>query len=115
MPANTQIDLQYLGRRLHELLVLAALKPRALHGYALAQSIEERSRGRIVLSHGTLYPLLHQLQSSGCIRSQWSAGEERRRRVYTLTHTGASRLREEAVTLQEVFGVLLEMVQPRGP
>lgn len=114
MRSGTLIDLQSFGRRLHELLILSALKPRALHGYAIARLIEERSRGRLPMSHGTLYPLLHQLERTGDIRSQWTEGvERRRRRVYTLTHAGASRLREETTTLKEVFGVLVEMVQPR--
>jgi PadR family transcriptional regulator, regulatory protein PadR len=116
MPVSpAPIDLRSLGRQLHELLILAALKPRPLHGYAVARSVEERSRGRFVLSHGTLYPLLHGLERAAYIRSRWvEAGAQRRRRVYALTHAGASRLRDEVGTLKDVFGVVLEMLQPRA-
>jgi PadR family transcriptional regulator, regulatory protein PadR len=112
MPGDSRIDVQAMGRRVHELLLLAALKARPCHGYALAQAVADRSRGRVVLQHGTLYPILHELERQNYIASRKSEVDGRSRRVYALTHAGASRLRSGQAALQRDVEQLLEALQP---
>lgn len=82
------------GRRL-VLLVLGVLKGGPLHGYAIARRISEGSGGVFQPGEGLLYPLLHELEEKGSIRSRWEDAEGRRRKVYALTPEGTARLADE--------------------
>jgi DNA-binding PadR family transcriptional regulator len=88
------VDPQSMARSCHEALILAALVDGPRHGYQLALEIEARSDGAFRFNHGTLYPILHALESSGFIGGTWTqpSGGKRRRRRYTLTATGRERL-----------------------
>src|ERR1700722_5193384 len=71
-----------------ELLLLAALSSRPVHGYGIAEILRQRSRGTFALPEGTLYPALHRLEKSGLVVSRWTDESGRRRRVYELTAEG---------------------------
>jgi transcriptional regulator len=71
-----------------DLLLLAALAERPAHGYAVVETLRNRSAGAFDLPEGTLYPALHRLEDSGLVSSQWSDETGRRRRVYHLTAKG---------------------------
>lgn len=92
--SNTALDPQSMARSCHEALILAALVDGPRHGYQLALEIEQRSDGAFRFNHGTLYPILHSLESKGLIDGSWTqpAGSRRRRRQYTLTVAGRDRL-----------------------
>jgi len=74
-------------------LVLAVLTEGACHGYEIARQVERRAGDDLTLAHGTLYPVLHQLERDGYIASAWE-GEpgERRRRTYQITPSGSGEL-----------------------
>jgi DNA-binding PadR family transcriptional regulator len=71
-----------------DLLLLAAVQPRPLHGYAIAETLRARSGGTFDLPEGTLYPALHRLERARLLSSHWAEVSGRRRRVYQLTRTG---------------------------
>jgi len=71
-----------------DLLLLAAVQSRPLHGYAIAETLRTRSDGTFDLPEGTLYPALHRLERAGLLSSHWAEVNGRRRRVYQLTRTG---------------------------
>ncbi len=71
-----------------DLLLLAVLLERPLHGYAIVETLRERSRGEFDLPEGTIYPALHRLEREGWLESWWSDESGRRRRVYQLTLRG---------------------------
>jgi PadR family transcriptional regulator, regulatory protein PadR len=73
-------------------LILAVVAGGPLHGYAIIEELKRRSGGALALPEGTVYPALHRLEAAGLLRSAWSAGEGRRRRVYELTRRGRSEL-----------------------
>jgi PadR family transcriptional regulator, regulatory protein PadR len=75
-------------------LILATLADGPAHGYAIAQTLRERSDGAFDLPEGTLYPALHRLERAGLIASEWSTEAGRRRRTYCLTRSGGQALRE---------------------
>jgi transcriptional regulator len=78
-----------------DLLVLATLGEKPLHGYALIDVLRTRSDGVFDLPEGTVYPALYRLERAGVLRSKWSAGVgQRRRRVYSLTPRGRKVLAE---------------------
>ena len=69
-------------------LLLAVLADAPGHGYELSQRLTQRSGGELGVPEGSLYPALHRLERGGLVESAWSAGEGRRRRVYSLTSAG---------------------------
>jgi len=89
-----QLETQNLARSCHESLILAILVDGPRHGYQLALEIEDRSGGSFHFNHGTLYPILHKLESDGFIDGSWAepAGK-RKRRQYALTAAGRKHLK----------------------
>ncbi len=87
------LEPQNLARSCHEALILSTLADGPRHGYQLALEIEERSGGTFRFNHGTLYPILHKLESDGLIDGAWAepAGK-RKRRQYALTDGGRAHL-----------------------
>jgi PadR family transcriptional regulator PadR len=77
-----------------DLLVLASLEARELHGYALIEDLKLGSQGAFDLPEGTVYPALHRLERAGLLASRWSSAARRRRRMYRLTSKGRRALDE---------------------
>jgi transcriptional regulator len=79
-----------------DLLILGAIRPKAIHGYAIATSIDERSGGELQVEDAALYQALHRLERRGYVTAEWGASENNRRaRFYTLTSKGRRRLAEQ--------------------
>jgi len=75
-----------------DLLLLAVLADGPAHGYAIIEALRSRSNGTFDLPEGTIYPALHRLESQGFLRSHWSEGSLRRKRIYQLTPKGQQAL-----------------------
>jgi PadR family transcriptional regulator, regulatory protein PadR len=78
-----------------ELAILAALWEGKLYGLEILRRLESDSD--LIVSEGTVYPLLSRLKSLGLVRSEWvesDAGHPRK--YYALTTTGKQRGREMA-------------------
>ena len=71
-----------------DLLLLAILADGPAHGYAVIESLRNRSGGTFDLPEGTIYPALHRLESQGLLRSSWSEDSARRKRIYQLNAKG---------------------------
>jgi len=79
-----------------DLLILGAIRPRAVHGYGIASAIDERSGGQLHVEDAALYQALHRLERLGYVEAEWGASENNRRaRFYTLTAAGRRRLAEQ--------------------
>jgi PadR family transcriptional regulator, regulatory protein PadR len=82
-------------------LVLAALGPGPLHGYAMIKAIEQMSGGRVQMRAGTLYAALERLESQGYVAFDREASEGGPvRRYFKLTKDGELLLADEAARLQ---------------
>ena len=79
-----------------DLMVLSVLATDRQYGYSIQKQIREASSERIDLPAGTLYPLLHRLESDRLIRSHWEDSTGRKRKWYELTAAGRKRLAEQA-------------------
>lgn len=77
-------------------LILTLLARKEMYGYELIKELEIVSGGLFELREGTLYPILHALESDGHVRSEW-VGEEgtRQRKYYSITKTGRGLLKEK--------------------
>ena len=54
-----------------DLMVLSVLSQQPQYGYMIQQKISQASDGRVPIQAGTLYPLLHKLESEKLIRAKW--------------------------------------------
>jgi PadR family transcriptional regulator, regulatory protein PadR len=97
-----------------DLLILQTLAPGAMHGWGVAQRIQQVSREVLQIGQGSLYPALHRLEYKGWIRSEWGPSEKNRRaKFYSLTRAGRKQLDAELATwtrLSEAIGLVLGRV-----
>src|SRR5438552_16152705 len=94
-----------------DLLILKVVALGPVHGYAIAQSLEQVSRGVIQVPEGSLYPALHRLENRGLLAADWKATETgREAKFYCLTRKGKAQLETETASWQrlaEAVGVIL--------
>ena len=101
---------QELLRGSLDLMVLSVLADGAKYGYLIQKRIAEASRDEIKLQTGTLYPLLHRLESSKLIRASWEEAQGRRRCWYELTAKGRTRLGSQASQWRSIARCMDELV-----
>ena len=80
-----------------DLLVLKTLAARGpLHGYAIANHIQQISEDELRVEEGSLYPALHRIESEGWIASEWKTSATNRRvKLYRITPAGRRQLARE--------------------
>ncbi len=79
-----------------DLLIMRTIATEPLHGWAIAQRIEQLSKDVLRINQGSLYPALQRLERQGWITADWGVSETNRRaRFYRLTAAGRRRLKEE--------------------
>jgi PadR family transcriptional regulator, regulatory protein PadR len=80
-----------------DMLVLKALARGPLHGYAVAEWIQQTSQQVLKVEEGALYPALHRMELRGLLKAKWGASENNRRaKFYELTSTGQKYLHAES-------------------
>lgn len=92
-------------------LVLNMLNRKPMYGYEMIKAMEQESSGVFSFKEGTLYPILHSLESKNMIESYWWGNEGgRQRKYYRITVKGKSELKEkkqEWVTFRSTVDRLL--------
>ena len=79
-----------------DLLILQTLALEPMHGWGVAQRIQQVSKDVLQIGQGSLYPALYRLEYKGWIRSDWGNSENNRRaKFYRLTATGRKQLDKE--------------------
>ncbi len=90
-----------------DLLILKVLSLQPMHGWAIAQLLEQLSQESLRVGQGSLYPALQRLEEKGWIDSEWKATEENRRaKYYELTPLGDRALRKEEETWREYVAIV---------
>ena len=80
-----------------DLLILRTLQVETMHGWAIADRIQQISQDVLQVNQGSLYPALHRLEHRGWIEAEWGVSElGRRARFYKLTGAGRRQLALEA-------------------
>jgi PadR family transcriptional regulator PadR len=80
-----------------DMMILKTLSRESMHGYAVAQFIQEASREVLSVEEGALYPALHRLEVRGLLASEWGVSDNNRRaKYYRLTAMGRRALEQEA-------------------
>src|SRR5436189_1852040 len=76
-----------------DLLILQVVSLGPLHGYAIAQRLNQISRDTLQVQQGSLYPALHRLEKREWLRTEWGTADSgREAKFYTLTPAGRKRL-----------------------
>jgi PadR family transcriptional regulator PadR len=96
-----------------DLLVLKTLDTLGpLHGYGIAQRIQQVSGSLLSLNQGTLYPALLRLEQRGWIQSRIGTSDNNRRaRFYVLTAAGTRQLRRETDEWVRASGIVNRILQ----
>ena len=93
------------------ILQVAALGP--IHGYAVAQRLQQVSRDVLQVLQGSLYPALHRLENKGFLKAEWKESETgREAKFYSLTAKGRGQLKTETANwmrLSEAVAAVLSL------
>jgi PadR family transcriptional regulator, regulatory protein PadR len=96
-----------------DLLILKVVALGPVHGYAIAQRLQQVSRDVVQVPQVSLYPALHRLESRGLLAADWKATETgREAKFYRLTRKGRARLETEAASwrrLTDAVGLILRL------
>jgi transcriptional regulator len=86
-----------------DVLILKTLELEPMHGWGIAQRIQQVSESVLQVNQGSLYPALYRLEDQGWIRSKWGASENNREaKFYELTAKGRKQLAEETENWQRL-------------
>jgi PadR family transcriptional regulator, regulatory protein PadR len=91
------LDTGQLSQGTLDMLILKAVARGPMHGYAVAEWIQQTSQQVLKVEEGALYPALHRLQLRGLLKAKWGASDNNRRaKFYELTTEGQRRLQAES-------------------
>ena len=95
-----------------DLIVLQTLHAMGpLHGYGIAQRVQQVSEDLLKLNQGTLYPALLRLEQRGWITSQWGASENNRKaKYYSLTRAGRKQLLAETESWERMTALMARLL-----
>ena len=95
-----------------DMLILKTLSRGAMHGYSIAQFIQQASRDVLRVEEGALYPALHRLEVRGLLKAEWGTSDNNRRaKFYPLTAVGRRELDEEAAYWDRVAAAVTRVMQ----
>jgi PadR family transcriptional regulator, regulatory protein PadR len=97
-----------------ELLILQTLaRGTTLHGFAIAEEIQQRSEDVLQVEEGSLYPALQRMLVKGWIEGDWGrTAENRRARYYRLTVDGRQQLDRETERYDRVAQAIARVLRP---
>jgi transcriptional regulator len=76
-----------------DMLILRVAAAGPIHGYAIAQRIQQISNDVLQVQQGSLYPALYRLEERGLLKSEWSSSDTgREAKFYSLTAAGRKQL-----------------------
>ena len=82
-----------------DLLILKVVGLGPVHGYAIAQRLQQISRDAVQVQQGSLYPALHRLENRGFLAADWKLTETgREAKFYRLTRKGRAQLEAETAS-----------------
>ncbi len=98
-----------------DMVILQVVAAGPIHGYALAQRIQQISRDVLQVQQGSLYPALHRLENRGHLTAEWKPSDTGRdAKFYRVTPKGRAQLRTETANwarLAEAIALILRTAQ----
>ena len=84
-----------------------------MYGYEITQKVEELTKGKVKLTYGALYPILHKLEVDEAVINESENFNNRTRIYYKLTPKGNSFAAEKMKEMQEFIEVISNLMQPK--
>jgi transcriptional regulator len=95
-----------------DLLILKTLALESMHGWGVAQRIQQISKDALQVQQGSLYPALHRLEQQGWIEAEWRPSENNRRaKYYSLTRAGRKELEVETANWKRLSAAIRQILQ----
>jgi transcriptional regulator len=95
-----------------DMLILKTLALEEMHGWGIAQRIQQISNGVLNVNQGSLYPALYRLEQAGLIEGEWGISPEgREAKFYKLTRSGRKRLSDENDYWRTFSGAVNEILE----
>jgi PadR family transcriptional regulator PadR len=98
-----------------DMLILRIAANGPIHGYAIAQRIQQISNDVLQVQQGSLYPALYRLEERGWLKGEWSSSETGRdAKFYSLTAAGRKQLgveREKWERMSEAIALVLQAAE----
>jgi PadR family transcriptional regulator PadR len=95
-----------------DLLVLKILELEPMHGWGIAQRIQQISEEVLQVNQGSLYPALHRLEEQGWIAASWASSENNRQaKYYELTRLGRKQLVDEKENWRRLSTAVARIVE----
>jgi transcriptional regulator len=95
-----------------DLLILKTLATGAMHGWGIAQRLQQTSQGVLNVNQGSLYPALYRLEEQGWIKSAWDVSDNNRQaKYYELTRAGRKQLDEELRNWERLSTAIAQVLQ----
>jgi len=95
-----------------DVLILKTLAAGAMHGWGIAQRIQQISQDVLRVNQGSLYPALHRLEGEGWIAAEWGASENNRKaKYYRLTRSGQRQLEAETENWRRLAAAVGRILQ----
>ncbi len=83
-----------------------------MHGYGIAQSIQQISEDVLRVEEGSLYPALHRLELDGLLDSEWGqSANNRRAKFYRVTARGRKQLQAEATNWKRLAEAIARVME----
>ena len=94
-----------------ELIVLAAVEQKDMYGYEMIDQLRQKSDNVFELKVGTLYPLLHSLEKSGCLTSYEGEAAGKKRIYYRITPEGRKQLKKKTEEWSEYASAVMHVME----
>jgi PadR family transcriptional regulator, regulatory protein PadR len=95
-----------------DLLILKTLALEPMHGWGIAQRIQQISKEVLQVQQGSLYPALYRLERKRLIQAEWGASENNRRaKYYSITHAGREQLEKELAQWERLSSAVQLILQ----
>jgi transcriptional regulator len=97
---------------LYMLILRTLARSGEMHGYEIANSIEQLSEDVLQVEEGSLYPALQRMLIKGWVTAKWgTTAGNRRARYYKLTAAGRKQLEAELLQFERVMGAITRVIQ----
>jgi PadR family transcriptional regulator PadR len=106
------ISKELLKGSLKSLILKLLAENGRMYGYEITQKVEELSKGKIKLTFGALYPILHKLEADGSVTTEAENVNNRTRIYYKLTKKGTGTAKEKIRELEEFVEVIKILLKP---
>jgi len=104
---------EILPGTLYMLILKTLARLGSMHGYGIAQHIQQTSEDVLQVEEGSLYPALQRMLIKGWVVAEWKQSENNRRaRFYRLTPEGRKQLTHEVRDFERVIAAISRVIQP---